>query len=116
MNSQYRQDAQVQGTILVSPEIFSPDQDGFDDFVTINYRFPEPRYVLNITIFDANGRSVKALQRNAICGISGSFRWDGLDEKNMRLPLGPYVVFCEAFNLSGQVKRFKHQVVLARRW
>ncbi len=116
MNSQYRQDAQVQGTILVSPEIFSPDQDGFDDFVTINYRFPEPRYVLNITIFDANGRAVKALQRNAVCGISGSFRWDGLDEKQMRLPLGPYVVFCEAFNLSGQVKRFKHQVVLARRW
>lgn len=116
MNAQYRQDAQVQGAILVSPEIFSPDQDGFDDFVIINYRFPEPRYVLNITIFDANGRAVKALQRNAICGVSGSFRWDGLDEKNMRLPFGPYVVFCEAFNLSGQVKRFKHQVVLARRW
>ena len=116
INSQYRQDTQVQGTIAISPEIFSPDQDGFDDFVTIDYRFPEPRYVLNITIFDASGRAVKALQRNAICGITGSFRWDGLDEKNMRLPLGPYVVFCEAFNLSGQVKRFKHQVVLARRW
>lgn len=115
-NSQYRQDLQVQGEISVTPEVFSPDNDGFDDFVTIGYRFPEPQYVMNITVFDAAGRPVKALQRNALCGQTGSFRWDGLDDKNQRLPMGPYVIFAEIFNLRGQVKRWKKQVVLARRF
>ncbi|MFN4285081.1 MAG: lamin tail domain-containing protein [Lacibacter sp.] len=115
-NSQFRQDLQVQGEVTVSPEVFSPDNDGFNDFLLISYRFPEPGYTLNITIFDAGGRPVKALQRNAYCGQTGSFRWDGLDDKFGKLPVGPYVVFTEVFNLQGKVKRFKNQVVLARRF
>jgi len=115
-NSQFRIDLQVKGDIIVTPEVFSPDNDGTDDFLTITYRFPETGYVMNITVFDAGGRPVKALQRNAICSQTGSFRWDGLNDKLQQLPLGPYVIFTEVFNLSGKVKRFKNQVVLARRF
>ena len=63
-NSQYRLDLQVQGEITVTPEIVSPDNDGMDDFATIDYSFPSPGYVANIIIFDANGRPVRYLQRN----------------------------------------------------
>lgn len=115
-NSQFRQDLQVQGEITVTPEVFSPDNDGFDDFLLINFRFPENGYVMNITVFDVSGRPVKAVQRNALCGQTGSFRWDGLDDKFAKLPLGPYVIFTEVFNLQGKVKRFKNQVVLARKF
>ena len=72
-NSQFRADAQLQGEINITPEIFSPDNDGTDDFATINYNFPAPGYVANITIFDASGRPVRYLQRNALCGIKGTF-------------------------------------------
>jgi len=114
-NSQFRQDLQVQGDITITPEVFSPDNDGFDDFITITYRFPQNGYIMNVTVFDANGRPVRALQRNAICGQTGTFRWDGLNDKFGKLPLGPYIIFTEIFNLEGKVKRFKNQVVLARR-
>jgi hypothetical protein len=114
-NSQFRLDLQVQGDVTVTSEVFSPDNDGTDDFLTITYRFPETGYVMNITVFDAGGRPVKALQRNAICSQQGNFRWDGLNDKLQQLPLGPYVIFTEVFNLQGKVKRFKNQVVLARR-
>lgn len=114
-NSQFRQDLQVQGEVTVTPEVFSPDNDGFDDFLTISYRFPQNGYVMNVTVFDASGRPVRALQRNALCGQTGSFRWDGLDDKFAKLPLGPYIIFTEIFNLEGKVKRFKNQVVVARR-
>lgn len=114
-NSQFRLDLQVQGNITTTPEVFSPDNDGNDDFLTITYRFPETGYVMNITVYDAGGRQVKALQRNAICSQQGNFRWDGLNDKLQQLPLGPYVIFTEVFNLQGKVKRFKNQVVLARR-
>jgi len=115
-NSQFRLDIQVQGEVTVTPEVFSPDNDGTDDLLTISYRFPETGYVMNITVFDANGRAVKALQRNAICSQQGTFRWDGLNDRFQQLPLGPYVIFAEVFNLQGKVKRFKKQVVLARRF
>jgi len=115
-NSQFRLDLQVQGDVTTMPEVFSPDNDGTDDFLTISYRFPETGYVMNITVYDAAGRPVKALQRNAICSQQGNFRWDGLNDKLQQLPLGPYVIFTEVFNLQGKVKRFKKQVVLARRF
>jgi len=114
-NSQYRIDLQVQGEIAVSPEIVSPDNDGMDDFATVDYSFPSPGYVANITIFDAAGRPVRYLQRNALCGIKGNFRWDGLGEKNQKLPVGIYIIYTEVFNLEGKKKRFKNTIVLARR-
>jgi hypothetical protein len=114
-NSQYRIDAGVQGSITASPEIISPDNDGQDDFASIDYSFPEPGYVANITIFDAAGRPVRYLQRNALAGTKGYFRWDGLGEKNKVLPVGIYVIYTEVFNLQGKTKKFKNVIVLARR-
>lgn len=114
-NSQSRVGADVQGTISIEPEIFSPDNDGRDDFTTVNYSFPEPGYVANITVFDAVGRRVKNLQRNALSGLKGSYRWDGLDEKNQKLPAGIYIIYTEVFNLQGKTKKYKNTVVLAKR-
>ncbi len=114
-NSQFRSNVQLPGDISIVPKIFSPDNDGFDDFLTINYQFPEPGYVCNITIFDANGRPVRYLIHNAVCGLQGYFRWDGLNDKNVKLPIGVYVIYSEAFNLQGKTKHFKQAVTLARR-
>lgn len=114
-NSQAGIDAGVQGEISVTPEIISPDNDGFDDFATINYSFPQPGYVANITVFDAQGRPVRYLQRNALNGLKGFYRWDGLGEKNVKLPVGIYIIFVEVFNLEGKTKQFKKTIVLARR-
>lgn len=114
-NSQFRIDAQAQGEIIVTPEIFSPDNDGTDDFATINYNFPSPGYVANITIFDASGRPVRYLQKNALSGIKGSYIWDGLGEKQQKLQQGIYIIFTEIFNTDGKKKQFKNTIVLARR-
>ena len=114
-NSQYKLNDAVKGTVTVIPEIVSPDNDGMDDFATVNYVFPSAGYIANITIFDAAGRPVRYLQRNALCGISGYYRWDGLGEKNQALPVGVYIIYTEIFNLQGKTKTFKNTIVLARR-
>jgi hypothetical protein len=114
-NSQYKINDGVKGDITITPEIVSPDNDGMDDFATINYSFPSPGYIANITIFDAAGRVVKYLQRNALCGITGNYRWDGLGEKYQKLPVGIYIIYTEVFNLEGKKKQFKNTIVLARR-
>jgi hypothetical protein len=114
-NSQYKITGAVQGTISISPEIVSPDNDGIDDFATVNYSFPSAGYVANITIFDAAGRPVRFLQRNALCGITGNYRWDGLGEKDQKLPVGIYIIHTVIFNTEGKQKQFKNTIVLARR-
>ncbi|MCX6313442.1 MAG: lamin tail domain-containing protein [Sphingobacteriales bacterium] len=114
-NSQYHQDDAASGELKLSPEIISPDNDGIDDVASLEYQLPTPGWVANITIFDAAGHIVRYLQRNALCGIKGNFRWDGLGEKNQALPVGIYIFLTELFNLEGKKKQFKQVIVLARR-
>ncbi|MEO8415123.1 MAG: lamin tail domain-containing protein [Ginsengibacter sp.] len=114
-NSQYRINEQIKGEIKVTPGIFSPDNDGIDDFAMVEYNFPSPGYVTNIIIFDASGRAVRYLQRNALGSLKGYYRWDGLDDKNRNLPQGIYIIYTEIFNKDGKKKQFKNTIVLARR-
>ncbi|MBC7826382.1 MAG: lamin tail domain-containing protein [Chitinophagaceae bacterium] len=115
-NSQFMADPQMNGMILVNPTIFSPDNDGFDDRATISYQIATPGHVANMTIFDASGRLVRYLVKNATLGLQGNFRWDGLDDKMQQLPVGIYIVFTEVFNLRGKTKKFKNVVTLARKF
>ena len=106
---------ELPGEITVSPEIFSPDNDGYEDFATIYYHFPTSGFVTNITICDASGRVVRFLQKNALSGIKGYYRWDGMDDKNKKLPQGIYIIYTEIFNKDGKKKQFKNTIVLARK-
>jgi hypothetical protein len=115
-NSQLRGDAPIQGQVAISPAVFSPDNDGFNDFAVIDYQLPEPGYVANIRIFEANGRMVRHLAQNATLSTTGRFRWDGLGDRLNKLPIGTYVVLTEIFNLQGKTKKFKQTVTLARRF
>lgn len=114
-NSQLMADEMVKGEIKIDPLVFSPDGDGYNDFLLVNYSFPSPGYVCNITAFDGLGRPVKYIVRNGLCGTGGFFKWDGLDEKNQKLPVGIYVVLVEVFNTDGRSKKVKYAVTLARR-
>lgn len=114
-NSQLRISEAVKGEVSVTPSVFSPDNDGLDDFAAIQYNFPQAGYVANITIFDAAGRPVRYLKRNVLSGLNGLYRWDGLDERSKKLPIGLYIIYTEIFNLEGKTKRFKNTVVLARK-
>jgi hypothetical protein len=115
-NSQFRSELMPQGEITITPKVFSPDNDGYDDYAFIEFKFPEPGYVINIAIFDAIGRPVRVLQRNTTAGSSGSFRWDGLNDKQQIVPAGTYIIFTDIFNLKGQKKSFKSTAIVAKKW
>lgn len=115
-NSQYKLDAVVLGEITVTPKTISPDNDGMDDFGIINYNMTEPGFNANITIFDATGRPIKVVAKNALLGLKGSFRWDGLNDKDSKVPVGIYIVYTQVFNLQGRKQQFKNTVVVAARF
>ena len=113
-NSQYKLLQSINATIEVIPKVFSPDNDGHDDIATIQYKTTEPGYVANLTIYDANGRPVRNLVKNATLALQGYWIWDGLDDKKIKLPVGTYILFTEIFNLNGKKEIFKNVVILAR--
>ncbi len=113
-NSQASPDGTAAAEWQLTPRIISPDNDGLEDYALIEYQFPQPGYVANIIVFDAAGRRVRQLQRSALCGREGSFRWDGLGDLNRQLPAGIYIIWAEVFNLDGRVQRFKNAVAIAR--
>jgi hypothetical protein len=114
-NSQFKQPGGINAIIELNPKIFSPDNDGRDDIATIQYEVSEPGYVANIIIFDVAGRPVRNLVQNGILGSKGYWNWDGLDDKGKKLPVGPYIIYTEMFNLQGKRERFKYTVILARK-
>ena len=99
--------------LTVVPKIFSPDNDGYDDFCFIHYLLPETGYLANIVIFDANGRTVRKLVQNNTLTQEGTIKWDGLDDRQQRLPVGNYIIYVELFNGKGIVKKFREVVTLA---
>jgi hypothetical protein len=115
-NSQLRSNPEAKGEITLMPKIFSPDNDGYDDYCFINYQLTAPGSVANIAVFDISGRPVRYLAKNATLGLTGNFRWDGLDENQRKLPVGIYIVVTEIFDLQGNTKKWKHAVTLARRF
>jgi hypothetical protein len=102
-------------TITINPTVFSPDNDGHDDILSINYKMVEPGYVANVIIYDAMGRPVKTLVRGGLLGLEGSWTWNGLGDSFQFLPVGIYIIYSDLFNLAGRKKQIKNQVVLARR-
>ena len=94
-------------------EVFSPDNDGFEDQLEIAYNTDEAGYVANVTIFNAKGLKMRTLANNQLLGTSGFWAWDGLDDNNRRVPTGIYVIYCELFDLDGNVKKEKKVCVVA---
>lgn len=103
--------------LTFTPNPFSPDGDGFDDNLFINYKLDESDYLLRIRIFDRYGRQVKLLTDGTPAGFEGSLIWDGLTDDNRRNRVGIYIVLFEAYNsANGKNKTFKETVVLARKF
>ncbi len=116
-NSQYKdKDAPENEPIAVSPHVFSPDNDGIDDYVQISYKFEDPGTVASVWIFDAKGRIITQLIDNKLIGIEGSLTWDGLYDSNSKLAdAGTYLVLFKVFDSEKKTKVYKKTLILAKK-
>lgn len=112
-NSQFYSSENVDEQINVNPDIFSPDNDGYNDILNIEYSLDNPGFVANIIIFDAKGRIVRKLVQNELLATSGIITWDGLTDINSKANIGIYIIYIELFNLFGNIKKYKKTCVLA---
>lgn len=102
INSQRYEPAVINdGEISISPLVFSPDNDGYDDVTALHYSFPEPGHVASCHVFSEDGRVIKNIVNNMLLGNEGVLFWDGLSEDGLLVPEGRYVFLLETFKTDG---------------
>lgn len=113
-NSQYFENqATGDGIFSIAEPTFSPDGDGYKDFLAINYQLDKVGYTAKVRFFDAEGRLIKSLANNELLGSEGFLRWDGDTDDGNKARIGIYVVALELFNPDGTVKEYKKTCVVA---
>jgi len=103
-------------SLTFSPNPFSPDGDGFEDFTMISYRLPTTAALVRIRIYDSKGRLVRSLANGELSGSHGQIIWDGLTDSRQKVRMGIYIVLLEALDANGgAVQTTKGVVVVAAR-
>ena len=115
VNSQFHEIGDIESQITLSSEVFSPDNDGYDDQLVITYSLDVAGYSGTIAVYSSNGRLVQTLVNNRSLGSVGNIVWDGFDAQNRLCPAGIYVVYVELFNLEGKKIVEKHVVSINSR-
>ena len=115
LNSQYSENPTPSGELTIDPAIFSPDNDGYQDLLTVAYELDEPGFTGTMSVFDVAGREMVKLMDNELLGTSGTVSWNGVMESGDLARMGAYIVVFEAFDLQGHVERFRETVALAHK-
>lgn len=109
-NSQAAEMLSSEDILRIEPDIFSPDNDGFEDFAEIYCQFQDAENRVTVAIYHRNGLLIKKLAHNEVCGGKVRYLWDGTDENGHLAPPDLYIVRMQYWNLSGK-KRSKQAVV-----
>lgn len=98
---------EVTGVITITPEIFSPDNDGYNDVLTISMEFTTTENVVNVEIYDSRGRKIKELKDNYFVGNSAFITWDGSTDEGTKASIGTYVILITVLEADGSHSEYK---------
>lgn len=99
-------------SLSFSPNPFSPDGDGFEDFCLVQYHLPFTTALIHVKVFDIKGRLIRNLANSQISASNGELIWDGLDENRQRVRIGPYIVLIQAADPNGNGSTMMKGVVV----
>jgi hypothetical protein len=89
------------GDFTFESTVVSPDNDGFEDLLFINYQMSKPGMVAKMIIYNDQGVKIRELLNNELLATEGRYIWDGLSDKNTKASIGAYVLVFEAFEANG---------------
>jgi len=86
----------AENELLITPNPFSPDLDGFEDNTTISWNLDGSNYLITATIYDRYGRKVRNLAEQFVAGKEGSIIWDGKRDDGTSNRIGIYILVFKA--------------------
>lgn len=115
-NSVYFDTIPQSGRIILSPNPFSPDGDGHDDQLTIQYKSPFASPLVNVQCYDILGRRIRTLAWRRAMPQESIITWDGRDDRNHLCRMAIYIIKVELIDsVTGKTWEDMKTVVLAKR-
>ena len=115
-NSQYYLLEQSDVNFYAENEVFSPDNDGFEDIAIFSYKLDQIGMVGNAFVYDNRGRLIKSILTNELLNTEGKFTWDGINQYGQKAAIGIYLIYFECFSVNGEVLNFKCTTTLKSRF
>lgn len=111
-NSQQLVETESFADLHVYPKTFSPNNDGFNDFVQIHFQLDKNNYIGSLFVADLSGNKVKTIASSELLPDSGFYVWDGTDKSGRKVSMGIYVIIFELFHPETGKKVLKTSVGL----
>lgn len=100
--AQPQRDLSNDSLFVVEPRVFSPDEDGYNDFMRLLYSSSVAGQVANINLYDVHGFQIKQLARSELLATQGSITWDGATDAGQKAPIGTYIMRIELINVTNK--------------
>ena len=114
-NSVYSEIPVTSDIVNLSSSRITPDDDGFEDMLVIDFNLTGNSNVVSVTIFDESGSYVRKIAENMYAGPEASLVWDGTADDGSMVNTGIYIVFITMFDDSGKTHKWKKVCTVIRR-
>ena len=114
-NSVWSEKPVTEDMVSLSSSRISPDDDGSEDMLVINFNLTGNSNVVSVTIFDESGNFVRKVAGNMYAGPQSSVVWDGTDDNGSVVSTGIYIVLITIFDDSGKTNKWKKVCTVIRR-
>ena len=103
-NSQHIEDSGSESdkAFWLEEETFSPNNDGHEDLLVINYQMPTAGYTVTIDAYTRHGAHVCRVEDNQLVATEGYITWDGRGRSGAMVDSGIYVVVIQATGPDGR--------------
>jgi Lamin Tail Domain/CHU_C Type IX secretion signal domain len=81
----------------ITPEYFSPNNDGYNDVIAFSYRGDQPGVESSLKILTKDGHVIKTLSNGEWQGQQAQWTWDGTNETQELCPVGMFFALLEVW-------------------
>jgi Lamin Tail Domain len=114
LNSQHLPQTEATTALMhIEHDIVSPDNDGYQDVLAIQYTMPEANCVGTCTIHTSEGYTLRTLAPPTLLGTNGMFAWDGLADDGSVAPPDIYIAVMRVFSPGGRVYTDRKPIAVA---
>ena len=102
------------GSFSIEPDPFSPNGDGYNDVLQINYVPEDTNTNVTVAVYDRLGRFVARPVNSVLAGESNLFLWNGIREDGTTAAPDIYIIKVDAISLGGGYESFKKGFTLEK--
>ncbi len=100
--------------IMLSSTKITPDNDGYEDFLTIKLNPGGSDNIISVTVYDENGSHIRKIASKMLAGSGISLIWDGTADDGSPVRSGIYILHITWYNENGRSKIAKKVCTVLR--